>query len=219
MLPGQKPGSERAVGYDGDVVRCTVVAQFFAHLADGKVVIVLDDAEARAEGTELLQRDVAGPKLIYRQLFERVGCLQRGFVPLMKIEQINLLHAEASQTVSDVNSVIRRQNLRGDGDALWFPRGEPFAENSFRSAAAISCCRVEMPHTAFPCVIEQRKGRGLVDLTAESDAAEADAGSVCHRSLIPADLKTLTLTASPSAASRPSLSGSSSRDSGAVSRR
>ena len=161
MLPGQKTSSQRAVGHDGDVVRGAVVAQSLADIADGEVVVVLDHAETRAKGTELIERDVAGSESLHGQFFERRSGLQRGVMPLMQVKQVGLLDAETSQTVRDVNPVIRRQDLRGDGDAFRLSRSQPLAEDRFGGSTTVSGCGCEVRDDCLlhpPYAVDENKG-------------------------------------------------------------
>ena len=53
MLASQKTGTERAVGHDRDFVRNAVVPQSIRHVADGEVVVVLDNAKTRSKTAKL----------------------------------------------------------------------------------------------------------------------------------------------------------------------
>lgn len=176
MLSRQKARSEWTVGHDGDFMRGAVVAQSVAHITHREVVVVLDHAEARPKVTKLIERDIAGSKSPHRQLFQRVGSLQRAVVPLMQIKQVDVIHAEPPQTVRDVHPLIRRQDFRRDGDVRRLSRRQPLPENGLRSPTTISRRRVEVRDATLKRMIEQGKGRRFVDLTTKRDAAEADAG-------------------------------------------
>ena len=176
MLPCQKTGPQWTVRHDGDVVCGAVITQLVAHLTDGEVLVVLNHAEARSEGAELIERDIAGSESLHGQFFERGIGLQRCLMPLMQIKQVDLLHAEAFQALGDVKAVIGRQDLRGDGHALRLSRSQPLSEDRFRSSTAVGCSGIEVSDSACEGVIEKREGGCLVDLPTEGDAAETDAG-------------------------------------------
>lgn len=201
VFPGQKAGTERAVGDDGNIILSAELPVPGFHIANRVIEVVLEHGESGQsiaflhieEQCQLVLVAVADSQSRHETLSNHAiqRCKKihahRAFIPLMEIEKIDPRNAESFQALLDG----RQHTLRGK---RWLKLGrnrqlaeigattlEPGSDHDLGCPIRISGSRIEKGDSSFKGIIENLVGRRLVDLPPERDATQPDVTSrVAH---------------------------------------